>query len=64
MFTYLCKIRNKKGFTLTEVIIVISIVAVLSAVAVPSMIAYQRRADAQRQNDTQELFISLYKIHF
>ena len=41
----LTKKRNKKGFTLVELIIVIVIIAVLAAIAIPSMIGYIKRAD-------------------
>lgn len=34
------KLRNKKGFTLIEIIVVIVILAVLMAVAVPSVMSY------------------------
>ena len=34
------KLKNKKGFTLIEIIVVIVILAVLMAVAVPSVISY------------------------
>ncbi len=37
-------LRNKKGFTLVELIIVIVIIAILAAIAIPSMIAYIQRA--------------------
>ena len=38
------KIRNKKGFTLVELIIVIAIIGVLAAIAIPSMYQYVTRA--------------------
>ena len=34
------KLRNRKGFTLIEIIVVIVILAVLMAVAVPSVMSY------------------------
>lgn len=40
----LTKKRNKKGFTLIELIIVIVIIAILAAIAIPSMIGYIDRA--------------------
>ena len=38
-------IKNKKGFTLIEIIVVIVILAVLMAVAVPSVLSYLGAAD-------------------
>ncbi|MEG0275529.1 MAG: prepilin-type N-terminal cleavage/methylation domain-containing protein [Coprobacillus sp.] len=38
-------IKNKKGFTLTEVIVVVVVLAVLMAVSVPSVLKYIREAD-------------------
>lgn len=41
----LTKKRNKKGFTLIEMIIVIVIIAILAAIAVPSMLGYVNKAN-------------------
>jgi prepilin-type N-terminal cleavage/methylation domain-containing protein len=55
MLNYLQKcrgrVRNKKAFTLMEVIVVISIIAILSSVAVPNAIRYQRRGAAREANE-------------
>lgn len=40
--------KNKKGFTLVELIIVIAILAILAAVAVPSFIGLQAEAERGR----------------
>lgn len=39
------KLRNRKGFTLIEIIVVIVILAVLMAVAVPSVMSYMKEGD-------------------
>ncbi len=38
------KKKNKKGFTLIELIVVVAIIAILAAIAVPSFISLQQRA--------------------
>ena len=44
----LLSMRNKKGFTLIEIIIVLIILAVIAAIAIPSMIGF-----IQQANDSQ-----------
>ena len=42
------KLRNRKGFTLIEIIVVIVILAVLMAVAVPSVMSYMSEGNSAR----------------
>lgn len=40
--------RNKKGFTLIEIIVVLVIMGILIAIAVPSVLGYVNKAKEQR----------------
>ena len=44
MFAKLCAKRNKKGFTLAELLIVVAIIAVLVAIAIPTYAAQLEKA--------------------
>lgn len=46
MFEKLCALKNKKGFTLIEMLVVIAIIAVLVAIVVPVVTGSSKKASA------------------
>ena len=53
MFAKLCAKRNKKGFTLAELLIVVAIIAVLVAIAIPVFSAQLTKAE-ERVNEANQ----------
>lgn len=57
------KRKNKKGFTLIELIVVIAILAILAAVAVPSFIGITDKATAAQQNGAAAEYANAINIY-
>jgi prepilin-type N-terminal cleavage/methylation domain-containing protein len=54
----LTKIRNKKGFTLIELMIVVAIIAILAAIAIPNFLKFQAKS---KQSEARTLLTGIYE---
>ena len=50
-------LRNRKGFTLIELMIVVAIIGILAAIAIPNFLRFQAKS---KQSEARELLSSIY----
>ena len=55
--------KNKKGFTLIELIVVVAILAILAAIAVPNFIGMANRAKTATEIATAAEWVNAINIH-
>ena len=56
-FKFIKKLKNQKGFSLVELMVVVAIIGILAAIAIPSYQKFQRRA---RQAEPKTMLASIY----
>lgn len=53
-------LQNKKGFTLTELIVVIAIIGILAAVLIPSLTGYIEKSKKSAAEQEAQTFVTAY----
>ena len=54
------KLENKKGFTLTELIVVIVIIGILAAVLIPTLTGYIKKANISAAEQEAQAYVTAY----
>jgi len=64
MFILINNLKNKKGFTLIELIVVLAVLAIIMAIAVPRFIGVQKDAEAKADLATLEMIEKAAELYF
>lgn len=64
MFRLVNKLKNKKGFTLIELIVVLAVLGIIMAIAVPRFIGVQADAEEKADETTLEMIAKAAELYF
>lgn len=64
MFRLVNKLKNKKGFTLIELIVVLAVLGIIMAIAVPRFIGVQADAEEAADENTYKMIASAAELYF
>jgi type IV pilus assembly protein PilA len=64
MFRLINKLKNRKGFTLIELIVVLAVLAVIMAIAVPRFLGVQNNAEVQADESSLEMVRKAAELYF
>ncbi len=63
MLVSINKLRNKKGFTLIELIVVLAVLAIIMAIAVPSFVGVQEEAKVESDRATLANIVKISEFY-
>lgn len=64
MFRLVNKLKNRKGFTLIELIVVLAVLAVIMAIAIPRFMGVQERAEEDADEATLEMVAKAAELYY
>lgn len=64
MFKLINKLKNRKGFTLVELIVVLAVLGVIMAIAVPKFTGVQEKAKKDADNSTKVLVEKAAELYY
>ena len=64
MFSIINKLKNRKGFTLIELIVVLAVLAVIMAIAIPRFLGVQQTAKLNSDDATIGLIAKAAELYY
>ncbi len=64
MHKFIKSIKNKKGFTLIELIVVLAVLAIIMAIAVPRFIGVQNQAKLDADESTKDMVLKAAELYY